>query len=113
MDPHQTLVASPLYQNLSDFAVEEIDSYHTRKLRRLPISKMDPSMLIAFLIRDETDWLRWKETVGNTQGKAVIHVEDTEAALHGHSTERRSAVDEVETFDDEEGDGEIIEQVLN
>jgi cysteine protease ATG4 len=65
---------------------------------------MDPSMLIAFLIRDENDWKEWRRAVREVQGKAVIHVADKDLALHGIGAEREGAIDEVETFDDEDDD---------
>ena len=76
-------------------------------------------MLIAFLIKDESDWRKWREAMSQTQGKAVVHVADTEPQPHGEGTERESAVDEVETFDDDDDnedelngvseDGELVE----
>ena len=84
--------------------MEDLDSYHTRRLRRLHIKDMDPSMLIAFLIRDEANWRSWRNAISQTQGKAVVHVADMEPVLHRH-TERANAVNEVETFDDDDDDG--------
>jgi cysteine protease ATG4 len=69
---------------------------------------MDPSMLISFLIRDENDWKQWRQSVQEVQGKAVIRVADKDPALHGMGTEREGAIDEVETFDDEEDDDTIL-----
>ena len=116
-DPHQTRPALLWHENHDDYTVEEIDSCHTRRLRRLHIKDMDPSMLVAFLIRDETDWLKWRQAIGKTKGKPIIHVGDTEPAYQGHPAERREAVVEVLTFDDEEdedstvdeGDGELVD----
>lgn len=68
------------------------------------MNEMDPSMLIAFLIRDESDWKNWRRAVQEVQGKAVIHVADQDPALHGMGGERDGAIDEVETFDDEDDD---------
>jgi cysteine protease ATG4 len=67
---------------------------------------MDPSMLIAFLIRDEKDWEDWRQGVQEVQGKAVIQVADREPVL---SMERDSAIDEVETFDDDDDDDTILD----
>jgi cysteine protease ATG4 len=100
LDPHQTRPALPLPDNIDDYSQEEIDSCHTRRLRRIHIKEMDPSMLIAFLIRDERDWKEWRQSTQEVQGKAVIHVADKDPTLHGMSTEREGAIDEVETFDD-------------
>ena len=67
-------------------------------------------MLIGFLIRDESDWDSWRKAVDEVEGKPVVHVADTEPTLHGHGSERESAVDDVETLDDEdEDDGELVE----
>lgn len=67
---------------------------------------MDPSMLIAFLIRDEVDWGEWRGTVSEVEGKPVVHVADTEPTLHGHGMERASTVDDVEILDE---DGGLVE----
>jgi cysteine protease ATG4 len=58
---------------------------------------MDPSMLVAFLIKDEADWKAWRETVQGAQGKAIIHIAPR-APERGQ--ERAGAVDEVESFDE-------------
>ena len=108
-DPHQTRPALQWHEDIKGYSDEEIGSCHTRRLRRLHIKDMDPSMLIAFLIRDESDWQMWRSAVGQTKGQHIIHVADTEPPVHGHSVERAEAIAEVETFDDEdEGDGELI-----
>lgn len=103
LDPHQTREALPLPQKPDDLKQSDIDTCHTRKLRRIHVKEMDPSMLIAFLIRDEDDFKVWRRGVQEVQGKAIIHVADTDPALHGLGvTERDGAIDEVESFDEEE-----------
>jgi cysteine protease ATG4 len=104
LDPHQTRPALPFKDRVEDYTVEEIDSCHTRRLRRLHIKEMDPSMLIAFLIKDENDWKEWRRAVKEVQGKGVIHVADKDPALYGLGAEREGAIDEVETFDDDDED---------
>ena len=111
LDPHVTRPALRFHRNPTDFTQEEVDSCHTRRLRRLPLKDMDPSMLIAFLIKDEEDWNSWRRGVSTTLGKPVVHVADEEPSLHGHGAVRASSVDDVETLDDEEedeGDGEMV-----
>lgn len=113
LDPHVTRPGLRFCPNPADLTQEEVASCHTRRLRRLPLKDMDPSMLIAFLIKDEEDWKSWRRAIGDASGKPVVHVADSEPSLHGHGTERQSAVDDVETFDDDEGDegdGEMIER---
>ncbi|CZS92639.1 hypothetical protein WAI453_006634 [Rhynchosporium graminicola] len=108
LDPHQTRPALPLPAKVEDYSQEDIESCHTRRLRRIHIKEMDPSMLIAFLIRDEKDWREWRQSVQEVQGKAIIHVANQEPTLQGVGTERAGAIDEVETFDDEDDDDTIL-----
>ncbi|KAI9845869.1 MAG: Cysteine protease atg4 [Thelocarpon superellum] len=106
LDPHQTRPALPLHEQAEGYTAEEIDSCHTRRLRRLHISEMDPSMLIAFLIRDEDDWKSWRRQVAAPgSGKAVIHVADNAPTTLGHGLERAGALDEVEILDDDDDEG--------
>ena len=108
LDPHQTRPALPLPLNLNDYSQDEIDSCHTRRLRRIHVKEMDPSMLIAFLIRDEEDWKNWRRAIESVEEKAVVHVADKDPLLHGLGTEREGAIDEVETFDDDDVDEETV-----
>ena len=95
------------HSNVADVSDEEVDSCHTRKLRRITLRDMDPSMLVAFLVRDEEDWRSWRKAMNKPSGKPVVHVADNEPSLHGRGAERPSAVDDVESFDedDDERDG--------
>ncbi|KAL2009268.1 hypothetical protein VTN00DRAFT_7462 [Thermoascus crustaceus] len=103
LDPHHTRAALP-YHDIGDvYSEEELDSYHTRRLRRLHIKDMDPSMLIGFLIRDEHDWDDWKRRVSSVEGKPIVHISKTEL-LFGPGQEREGALDEVEALDDDESD---------
>lgn len=110
LDPHQPRPALSRCSDVMEYSKEDIDTYHTRRLRRLPIQEMDPSMLIGFLIRDRTDWDDWRRRVTEVQGKAVVHIADTEPAIIEQVVERSGAVDEVETLDDDEDDGELVER---
>jgi cysteine protease ATG4 len=68
---------------------------------------MDPSMLIAFLVKDEADFANWKESVVSVQGKAIVHISQSEPPSRG--VEREGAIDEVESFDErEDEEGEVI-----
>ncbi|KAF2233671.1 hypothetical protein EV356DRAFT_447822 [Viridothelium virens] len=109
LDPHTTRPAIPLPSNLDDYASEDIASCHTRRLRRVHVKEMDPSMLMGFLIRNEDEWRSWRQAVAEVQGKPIVHVADRAPALHGSGTgpEREGAIDEVEVFDDED-DAETV-----
>ena len=101
LDPHQTRAALPLYSDTADYTQDQVDSCHTRRLRRLSINEMDPSMLLGFLIRDREDWKSWRQAIADMEGKPVIHIADAEPVVN-HDEGRESAVDEVEVFDDDE-----------
>ena len=107
LDPHFTRLALPYHSDLAMYTSEEVESFHTRRLRRLHISDMDPSMLIAFLIKDEEDWKNWRASIDNSPHKAVVHIADREPPLHGCGYERQSAVDDVETIDDDDGEVDL------
>lgn len=61
---------------------------------------MDPSMLIAFLFRDQGEWDAWRRSVSEAPGKAIFHVASSAPPEQGEWTEREGALGEVETFDD-------------
>ena len=107
LDPHFTRPWIPWRPNPEEYTCEEVESCHTRRLRRLSILDMDPSMLLAFLIKDEQDWDQWRKAIESSHFKSVVHIADTEPSLHRSSTERHDAL-EVEAFDNSD-DGEIIE----
>ena len=70
-------------------------------------------MLIGFLIRDEEDWNSWLSALQQVSGKAIIHVADQSRIRQGSAHERRSAIDEVESCDEEDGeDGDDADTVL-
>ena len=61
-------------------------------------------MLIAFLIQSEDDWKNWKKAVSEVQGKKIVHIADKDPSLYSLGVEREGAIDEVESFDDEDDD---------
>lgn len=83
------------------YTEEERDTYHTRRLRRIHIKDMDPSMLLGFLIRDEEDWEVWKKYVEAGRGKPIIHILSNMQPDYGLG--REEALDEVEALDDIDG----------
>ncbi|KAJ0164911.1 putative cysteine protease atg4 [Colletotrichum tanaceti] len=104
LDPHHTRPALPFHTDPSHYSEADVDTVHTRRLRRLHVRELDPSMLVGFLIRDEDDWAEWRRNVKHVQGKAVIHVADHDPVPRGGEGERDGAIDEVETLSDDDGD---------
>jgi len=104
LDPHTTRPLLPYHADLAEYTSEEIESCHTRRLRRIEIREMDPSMLIAYLVRDEADFEHWKESVVSVQGKSIVHISKSQPPPVG--MEREGAIDEVESCDDQ--DDEVV-----
>jgi len=100
LDPHST--RSYLPAQPSD---EDVESCHTRRVRRLDLAQMDPSMLLGFLLRDQEDFDAWRKAVGSSEGKPIVHVHEREPG-YVMGSERPEAVDEVETWDEGTGDEE-------
>lgn len=98
LDPHSTRPALPL-----DPSSEDIASCHTRRVRKLGIAELDPSMLLGFLVRSQEEFEEWRKAVTAVPGKPIIHVHDTESK-YATGPERPGAVDEVEAW--ETGDEE-------
>ncbi|KAK4244686.1 hypothetical protein C7999DRAFT_43700 [Corynascus novoguineensis] len=110
LDPHHPRPTLPYREDPDDYTSEELDSCHTRRLRRLHVEDMDPSMLIGFLIKDEDDWDMWKSAVKHVQGKSIITVSPHDPA-RGMGAARAEAIDEVQTLsdDDDDDDDTVLE----
>ncbi|KAJ4412027.1 Cysteine protease atg4 [Gnomoniopsis sp. IMI 355080] len=106
LDPHNTRPALPFHDDVTQYSDEDINSCHTRRLRRLHVREMDPSMLIGFLIKDEDDWDSWKDSVKFVQGKAIVNVSDFDPA-RATPSEREAAIDEVEALSDDDDDDTV------
>ncbi|KAI0153332.1 hypothetical protein GGR57DRAFT_492417 [Xylariaceae sp. FL1272] len=103
LDPHHTRPVLPYRDNVVNYTSEDINTCHTRRLRRLHVKEMDPSMLIGFLIRDQEDWEDWRRGVKHVQGKAIIHVSDHDpvAQMKEQDTD---ILDVVESLSDDDGE---------
>lgn len=110
LDPHTTRPALPYHEDAKDYTEADVATCHTRRLRRIGVDEMDPSMLIAFLFRNEEEWESWRASVKEAPGKAIFHVLEGEGLPEQGqgplpaAGERPEAIDEVETFDDEDED---------
>jgi cysteine protease ATG4 len=109
LDPHHTRKALAYHEDPSNYDDTDIDSCHTSRLRCLHIKDMDPSMLIGFLIRDEEDWVDWKNALGRIRSMAPVVLAGQQHARSGAAVERASAIDEVESLSDENDEADTTE----
>jgi len=45
------------------YSAAELKTFHCDRVRKMPLSGLDPSMLIGFLCRDEDDWRDFRRRV--------------------------------------------------
>jgi cysteine protease ATG4 len=60
------------------YSPQELRTFHCERVRKMPLSGLDPSMLIGFLCRDEADWkdLRTRLTEITKTHKAIFAIQD-------------------------------------
>ncbi|THH00355.1 hypothetical protein EW026_g2186 [Hermanssonia centrifuga] len=64
---------------VSAYSSSELKTFHCDRVRKMPLSGLDPSMLIGFLCKDEADWIDLKTRITelNRKSKAtVIYLQD-------------------------------------
>jgi len=49
------------------YSAAELKTFHCDRVRKMPLSGLDPSMLIGFLCRDEADWWDFRKRVGEVR----------------------------------------------
>ena len=55
LDPHYTRNTVPI-KDVNSYGKEDLLSYHCHKVRLLPLTSMDPSMVLGFYIRNEEEF---------------------------------------------------------
>ena len=45
---------------ITAYAPAELRTFHCDKVRKMPLSGLDPSMLLGFLCQDEEDWIDFR-----------------------------------------------------
>lgn len=50
---------------VSAYSAAELKTFHCERVRKMPLSGLDPSMLLGFLCRDEADWEDFKGRVAD------------------------------------------------
>lgn len=68
-DPHA--IADDAWHSTSD----QLATFHCDRVRKMPLSSMDPSMLVGFLCEHEQDWLDLKTRIG-TMPHRIFALED-------------------------------------
>ncbi|CAJ0633565.1 8993_t:CDS:10 [Entrophospora sp. SA101] len=96
LDPHYSRAALEL-KSIDEFTEEEMSTYHCETLRKIPISQLDPSMILGFYCRnseDFEDFCQRIEKINETQ-KAAFSIAQ-EAPVYDF--------DDVDILSDEDDD---------
>ncbi|KAF8633482.1 hypothetical protein AX15_001409 [Amanita polypyramis BW_CC] len=57
------------------YSAAELKTFHCEQVRKMPMSGLDPSMLIGFLCRDEAEWVDFKRRVGGLP-RTIFSIQD-------------------------------------
>jgi len=56
----------PVQQHYAQaYAPQELKTFHCERVRKMPLSGLDPSMLLGFLCKDESDWKDFRARVAD------------------------------------------------
>jgi len=50
---------------VTGYTAADLKTFHCDRVRKMPLSGLDPSMLIGFLCKDEEDWIDFRRRVGD------------------------------------------------
>lgn len=52
------------------YSPADLQTFHCDRVRKMPVGSLDPSMLLAFLCRDEADWKDLRSRVLEASGSS-------------------------------------------
>ncbi|KAF4618067.1 hypothetical protein D9613_012659 [Agrocybe pediades] len=89
------------------YSAAELKTFHCERVRKMPMSGLDSSMLIGFLVRDEKDWRDFRRRVGELP-RTIFSVQDEAPTWPSDSDDNMglesiSEPDDLDLDDDEEG----------
>lgn len=65
----------PLQQHyVTAYSDAELKTFHCDRVRKMPLSGLDPSMLLGFLCKDEADWVDFRRRVGEVSSPRLSFV---------------------------------------
>ena len=52
---------------INAYSAEQLRTFHCDRVRKMPLSGLDPSMLLGFLCKDESDWVDFRARVNDVR----------------------------------------------
>ncbi|TFK26047.1 hypothetical protein FA15DRAFT_755366 [Coprinopsis marcescibilis] len=94
------------------YSAAELKTFHCDRVRKMPLSGLDPSMLLGFLCRDEAEWLDLRKRVSQLP-RTIFSIQDEPPSWPSDSEDDMGleSISEPDEFDIDDEDGEKIERV--
>lgn len=86
-DPHKSQPCLKPHEQSGHIDAQLLDTCHSKRIRRLHYSDMDPSMLVGILLKDADEYLAWKTSIEETQAQkgSIITISKHEPVLRRSS----------------------------
>lgn len=100
---------------VTQYSTSELRTFHCDRVRKIPLSGLDPSMLLGFLCKDEADWIDFRKRVNELmhQHKTIFTIQDEPPSWPSDSDEFMGLESISEPDIDMEFDGDGGERVEN
>ncbi|KIL63399.1 hypothetical protein M378DRAFT_179245 [Amanita muscaria Koide BX008] len=100
----------PLQQHYAmAYSFAELKTFHCDQVRKMPMSGLDPSMLIGFLCRDEADWIDLRKRVGELP-KTIFSIQDEPPKWPDEFDDDMGVLESVSSEAGGDGDSEGLEE---
>ncbi|OAX40243.1 hypothetical protein K503DRAFT_737855 [Rhizopogon vinicolor AM-OR11-026] len=100
---------------VTQYSASELRTFHCDRVRKIPLSGLDPSMLLGFLCKDEADWIDFRKRVNELMHnhKTIFTIQDEPPSWPSDSDEFMGLESISEPDIDMEFDGDGGERVEN
>ena len=55
------------------YSQADLKTFHCDRVRKMPLSGLDPSMLLGFLCKDEEEWLNLKDRITEVRTRPLLN----------------------------------------
>ncbi|KIK80202.1 hypothetical protein PAXRUDRAFT_159269 [Paxillus rubicundulus Ve08.2h10] len=103
---------------VTQYSAAELRTFHCDRVRKMPLSGLDPSMLLGFLCKDESDWIDLRRRINelNSKYKPIFTMQDEPPSWPSDSDEFMGLESisepddmDLDLDDEDEDDAEIVE----
>ncbi|KAK6978243.1 peptidase family C54-domain-containing protein [Favolaschia claudopus] len=90
------------------YSAAELQTFHCEKVRKMPLSGLDPSMLLGFVVRDEAEWVDLRRRVKELP-RTIFAIQDEPPTWPGVEDDDDMGLESISDPEEVEGedDGDI------